>query len=264
MKKSFWARAFLGILCIVLGFFAGIYWEAAARIFPEAEIICGPGNLPAAYWRLDSSLREFDDVRQLAINVPRVEISNQIREMQSIRRGVEELVVPSCLGELKRLETVYMDRVIDILLGFVGGAESSLVLQGLEGTSEMRAQVEEEMILLRGSTLTPSPTSFELSQVIPVTGTKATSVAVATETPLIIYAHVSHSGGVNLRQGPGVNYTFWTILQPGVEVLVLGASQDHEWLLVQTLDVEPEIGWVFLPLMSLPVEVQTLPLAIQD
>lgn len=264
MTRSLVGQVFFGLVLCALGFFLGAYWQDAGSSSSASELPCTPNRLPSLFWRMDSHLREFDDIILLAVNVPRGEVVERIRELQTIRRSVEEISVPACLLDLKQMQVAYMDQVIDILVGFVGGVESGLVFQALQETGSLRLALEQELGSLMGATLTPSPTAYQFGYVIPVTGMATPDYALASETPQPIFASISHSEGVNLRQGPGVNYPFFTVLEPGSQVLVLGISPDLGWIFVQTLAPEAETGWVFAPLVSLPLDPEGLPQIATD
>jgi uncharacterized protein YgiM (DUF1202 family) len=141
----------------------------------------------------------------------------------------------------------------------MGGTPPDLVFQGLTGSELLRQQIRDDVAALTGSTATPQPTPLQFATStqsaaigIPVTG------ASSTDSPqgLLPIATVNNSDGVNLREGPGVQYSFEIILGPGSTVGVLGADPTRQWLYVTT--GEGHEGWIFLPLVSLDVPVEEL------
>jgi hypothetical protein len=101
-------------------------------------------------------------------------------------------------------------------------------------------------------TLTPTeaPTDTPTATATP-TATRTptpTDTFTPTPTPLPI-AVVSAQQAVNVRSGPGTNFQPVGTLQPGTRVLVLGASEDGEWLNIVLEDGSN--GWVSASLLSI-------------
>ncbi|MEX1247224.1 MAG: hypothetical protein WEA61_01975, partial [Anaerolineales bacterium] len=170
MKNSWWFTAFLVILFSGAAFVTGSLWAHTAQGGPESAS-CLPDNLPAAYALLNSRLREFDDAATLAINVPREQVVTRVEDMQRIRRQTEELDVPNCLVLLRASMLAYMNRVVELLVGFAGGVSPALVLQGLESSEPLRDAMEAEMATLTGATVTPFPTPFQFASLADPTAT---------------------------------------------------------------------------------------------
>lgn len=236
----------------------GVDWgQAQAQETAAAD--CAAGALPPAYQALNGLLREFDDAMALAINVPRDQIVTQIQELQRLRRQAEALSTPACLLDFRAHVVGYMNRVIDLLVAFMGGTPPNLVFAGLTDAELLRDQIREDVAVLSGSTATPQPaplqfaTSTQSASIgIPVTG--ASSTAAPQGTPA--FATVHNADGVNLRQGPGVEFNFEFVLPPGSQVPVIGADPTRQWLFIRT--EEGLEGWLFLPLVSLNVPVEEL------
>ncbi len=217
---------------------------------PTAD--CASQRLPEEYHSLGLALREFEDALSLAISVPREMVVEQVEQLQRVRREVEAAQVPACLEAYKGSLVRYMNRVVDLLVAFVAGVSPSQISDALLNTSEMRQAIFAEVTLLTGVSPTPYPTPIpfasqtpEASIGIPVTGAPQTALA-----------SVTYAEGVNLREGPGVNYTFQVVVEAGSQLPVLGVDASRQWLKVQANDYE---GWVFLPLVELNVPVESLP-----
>lgn len=215
---------------------------------PTAE--CSAASLPESFYILDGALREFDDALNLAINVPRDLVVGQVEQLQRVRREVEGQMVPLCLQAYKGSMVAYMNRVVELLIAFVAGASPGQVSQALAGTADLRQAIYTDFALVAGVSPTPYPTvaplveeTPEVNLSIPVTGAPGA------------LAHVIHSDGVNLREGPGVNYTFTIVVTAGSQLPVLGVDASQQWLKVQTDEYE---GWVFLPLVELNVPLESL------
>lgn len=246
------------VFCIwaVLG---GVDWSRA-QAQPTAVLDCSPGALPPAYQGLNGLLREFDDGMVLAINVPREQITEQIENLQRIRRAAEALAVQPCLASFQTHVVSYMNRVVELLVAFMGGVPSNLVFEGLTQTELLRQQIRDDVALLSGSTATPQPTPLQFPTStqsaaigIPVTGVSSTAEPQGAQA----LASVNNADGVNLRQGPGVEFNFEVVVAPGSQVPVLGTDPSRQWLFVRT--AEGAEGWLFLPLVSLNIAVEELP-----
>jgi hypothetical protein len=251
--------AFLAIIIFcawaVLG---GVDW-GQAQTQPTPVMDCNPAALPQAYQALNGLLREFDDAMALAMNVPRDQIVDQIENLQRVQRDAEALAVQPCLADFRAHIVSYMDRVVELLVAFMGGTPPDLVFQGLTGSELLRQQIRDDVAALTGSTATPQPTPLQFATStqsaaisIPVTGASST----ASPEGVSALATVNNPDGVNLREGPGVQFNFQFVLGPGSVVPVLGTDPTRQWLYVQVPD-GPE-GWLFLPLVSLNVLVEDL------
>lgn len=251
--------AFLAIIAFCAwALWSGTEW-GSAQTQPTAVLDCSPASLPQAYQALDGLLREFDDAMTLAMNVPRDQIVGQIESLQRLQREAEALAVQPCLAEFRAHVVSYMDRVVELLVAFMGGTPPDLVFQALSDSELLRQQIRDDVATLTGSTATPQPTPLQFATStqsaaigIPVTGASSTS----SPEGVTALATVNNSDGVNLREGPGVQFNFQFVLGPGSVVPVLGADPTRQWVYVQVPD--GPAGWVFLPLVSLDVPVEEL------
>lgn len=217
---------------------------------PTAE--CTPTSLPDAFYALDGALREFDDALQLAINVPRELVVGQVEQLQRVRREVEAHVVPACLDAYKTSLVSYMNRVVELLIAFVAGATPEQVSLGLAGTTDLRQAVYNEFALVAGASPTPYPTPMPIMEATPAAGVGIP----VTGAPTDAVVSVTNPDGVNLREGPGVNYTFEVVLQAGSQLAAVGSDVSRQWIFVEANEYA---GWVFLPLVELNVPVDSLP-----
>lgn len=247
------AAAFMAIIA----FCAWALWNSRSAAptvvvaIPTPE--CSPQALPPSYFSLTNSMRAFDDALLLAVNLPREQVVQQVERLQELRRAVESEPAPACMLAFKSSLLTYMNRVLELLVAFVGGAAPDSVMRGLTEAAELRLPIQDAITALTGVTVTPYPTMQPLpeatedaSSVIPATGAAAAQ------------ALVTHSQGVNLRLGPGVSFGFEVVLAPGSQVAVAGTDSTRQWLLVTGPGGEQ--GWVFLPLVTLDVPVDELPL----
>lgn len=224
---------------------------AVVMTIPTPE--CSPQSLPPSYFNLNNSLRAFDDALLLAVNLPREQVVPQVERLQELRRAVEAEMPPACMQTFKDSLLVYMNRVLELLVAFVGGAGPDSVMRGLTEAAQLRLPIQEQIGLLLGATVTPYPTT----QPLPL-GTEDASLIIPATGAARAHALVTHTEGVNLRLGPGVTFGFEVVLAPGTQVAVIGTDATQQWLLVT--GPAGEQGWVFLPLVTLDVPVEELPL----
>lgn len=75
---------------------------------------CSPANIPAEVARVHVLMREFDDASLLAQNTLLQDVVPLVQDMQRIRRSAEDLVVPSCVADLKQYELAHMNTMIEL------------------------------------------------------------------------------------------------------------------------------------------------------
>lgn len=251
------AAAFAAIIV----FCAWALWSSRAEppsviaIVPTPE--CSPQALPPGYYSMNGALREFDDALLLAVNVPREMVVSQVEQLQRVRRTVEAEHTPACLAGFKASLLQYMNRVLELLVAFVGGAAPDSVMRGLVDASQLREPIYQHIAQLTGATVTPPPTPQPLPS-----GTPEAGLGIPVTGAAELRATVTHSEGVNLREGPGVLYNFQVVLGPGTLLQVLGTDSSRQWLLVA--GPAGQQGWVFLPLVLLEGDPASLPVVTQN
>lgn len=125
---------------------------------------CSPQTLPTTVQPVNDLMREFEDASQLVSNLPAEELSGVISNLQRIRRNVEDVKIPACLGTLKTHQLNHMNLMIQTLLAFVGGANQETLNNGLEMARKERDLYSLEIIRLLGVTLAPitaTPSSLQ-------------------------------------------------------------------------------------------------------
>ena len=145
-------------------FFAilGLILSACANRESTAETIatqtadpCSSANMSASIKPVNDLQREFDDASLLASNVSREQLQALISEMQRIRRAAQDQAVPSCLATLKSHQLAHMKTVIDTMIAFVGGADTSTLNNGVAQAGQEHDLYTLEMARLLGLTLVP-------------------------------------------------------------------------------------------------------------
>jgi len=114
---------------------------------------CSSENLPATVQQINDLMREFDDASQLASNTSMQQLPEVISHMQRIRRGAEDIQIPSCLGTLKTHQLNHMNLTIQTLIAFVGGANQQTLQNGLEMARKEHDLYSLEIVRLLGITL---------------------------------------------------------------------------------------------------------------
>ena len=233
--KSF-ATTILAVLlaALVLAACGGQATPAATEL-PSASPtidVCGPENIKGAAGAVNEFMRRFDDESVLSSNVPRSQLAPHISALQTIRRGAQDQRVPSCLTQLKQLQLIHMNTVINTLLAFLGGGSQSGVSQGIETARQQHDEYVLELARLMGVTpvvLTPPPTQAVTPGALPGPGLVAVNPGPFP---------------VNLRSAPSADGDLVTTLDVGASVNALAASSDGQWYQVVVPGRPDETAWV--------------------
>jgi hypothetical protein len=85
--------------------------------------------------KLQSYFDDWDDANTVAGSTSRIALSPAVKELQTIRRGVADLVAPTCAVEVQNMVSDYMDKVIEGYLSFMADEGDSVVSQKMEEAS---------------------------------------------------------------------------------------------------------------------------------
>lgn len=116
---------------------------------------CSPQNLPATVQPVNDLMREFEDASQLASKLAAPQLPEVVSNLQRIRREAEDVKIPACLFTLKTHQLNHMNLMIQALLAFVGGADQSVLTDGLERARTEHDLYSLEIVRLLGITLAP-------------------------------------------------------------------------------------------------------------
>lgn len=250
MKKTL-GLGLLIVLVFALGFVAGRF-----LVFPDDKSdACSAAQLPSTLAEYSSAFRAFEDTAQIALNLPRTEVIDPTMQLQALRRQVEDMPASTCVADLKTAMLDYMDGVVNVLVSFIGGLSAPEAQASWQNVLPLREEVQAQLGGLLGGTLTPYPTLPQQGE-IPVTGVAEASPSASPTQPVL--ATVINSQGTNLRYGPGLDYSFSYVLEQGSIVVVLGTSEDRQWLLVAVPGEEQIYGWIYLPLVETDADVEQL------
>jgi len=255
MRRAF--QIVIGVLIVVLAAACrGSEAENPTETFtPQATITpdpCLEANLPAEVAKVHKFMREFDDYAQLASNTPQDQLVTVIPELQRVLRDTEDLVVPSCLTNLKEIQISHMQVVVQTLLAFVGKSDVSVVNAGITKARELHAQYDIEVARLLGVTLVvPSPVSV----------TQTVETAPADQPTAVPAPTVSNPGPneLNLRGAPDFNAAAKSVLTVGGSTVALGRTADSQWISVQVPGQPGEAAWVYAAVVQLSVPIEALP-----
>ncbi len=92
-----------------------------------------------------------------------------------------------------------------------------------------------------------------------ITSETAVSSLPVVSTPTLSPAATVNTGALNVRSGPGVNYSVLTAVSYGNSVSLLGRISDNSWVKVQLSSGQQ--GWVHSSFLSANVTISSLPLA---
>jgi len=211
--------------------------QAAPTVTPSPAVsptfdICSPANIKGAAGAVNEFMRQFDDESVLASNVPRGQLAPHISALQGIRRGAQDQRVPGCLTQLKQLQLVHMNTVINTLLAFMGGGSQSGVTQGIEVARQQHDEYVLELARIMGVTpvvVTPPPTQPVTPGAVPGPG-----IVAVNPGPFPI----------NLRASPSLDGELVTTLDVGQSVTALAASSDGQWYQVVVPGKPDQTAWV--------------------
>ncbi len=134
---------------------------------------CAPANIGVQVDKVHAIMREFYDASALASETPTNQLATVIPSLQEIRRRSQDLVVPTCLTQLKSLQIDYMNAVIDTLMVFMSGGDPDTLIQGIVQSRSMNEDYRREMARLLGVTYEP-PAQPEVTKTgAPTTATPA-------------------------------------------------------------------------------------------
>lgn len=210
--------------------------------------LCGPDTLPSEVEKVHKHMREFDDASMIATNVPLDKLAEIIKDMQRIRREAEDQIVPACLTDLKRIQLVHMNTVIETLVAFLGGADPEMLRQGILLSRQQHNQYAIEYARLLGLTVVVLPTETLVAGV-PVTETPQPTTNAA------YFAMNSGTEDIPLYAEPSEDSAVIAVLVPGGSIKILSQSQDGAWLSLEIPGQPSQIAWV----MALKVTVAQAP-----
>lgn len=86
---------------------------------------CGKSRVRDGVLALNSAQARWTDTAGLAVASSRMSIDQHISKLQEIRRDVDALALPPCLGRSKALLVENMNQTIEYLTGFMGGEDQA-------------------------------------------------------------------------------------------------------------------------------------------
>jgi len=147
------------------------YIVVTATMLPVASATntpdpCAPENIEAEVQKVHQFMREFDDASSLAGSIMQgvskgqaqmSDLSNQVRNLQRIRREAEDQPIPVCLGNLKTFQISHMYAVLNSLNAFVSGDQQTFD-QNIALARQQHDQYALELARLLGQTVVPADT----------------------------------------------------------------------------------------------------------
>lgn len=224
---------------------------ATAEVTATADLCTGEA-LKAEIEKVNQLMREFDDASVLAANTARDQLRPAISELQRIRRGAEDLDVPACLSDLKKIQLGHMNLVIATLTGFMGGADQATLNEGIRRARQLHDQYLLEIARLLGITVVPVTAAVQPT---------ATGAAAAPATPAGVFLSNPGPTTVNLRSAPSLDAGSLGILDVGLSALVVGRTADNQWLLIEIPGLPGSTAWVFASLVTVSSPIDSVPVS---
>lgn len=213
---------------------------------------CAGAALQAAAQAVHSKMREFDDASALASVTPRDQLPAVITDLQRIRREAQDLSVPSCLDNLKRLQIAHMNTVIETLMAFLGGASGDVVNRGVSQARQLHDLYTLELMRVLGLTLVPATAS-------PTLTTPEAQAPGETVTPQIIMVVNPGPATVNMRADPSLDAASLGVLAVGAAAPAVGRTADGTWILIEVPGQPGVRAWVYTSLITLSGPIEALP-----
>jgi hypothetical protein len=214
---------------------------------------CAPGNISFEVAKVHVLTRAFDDSESIAVNTVRSQLGPAIADLQRIRRIAEDQRVPACLVNLKKMQLLYMNTVINTLLDLMAGVNQQALNQGIALFRQQHDQYMLEAARLLGLTAVAPPTGTAAAQ------PPAPSVTQTAPPPALAVTNPGPNP-VNLRASPALNGLQVGVLDVGQSAIALGKSPDGQWVLIQRPDQPGQTAWVYAPLIQFSNDPSALPI----
>lgn len=117
---------------------------------------CSMPQLQKEVNEVHKHMREFDDASALAGSIPREQLSASIADLQRIRRDAQDEEIPGCLTQLKEIQVLHMNTVIETLLAFMRGTDQQTLDQGINLARQQHDQYLLEYARVAGLTVVPA------------------------------------------------------------------------------------------------------------
>jgi hypothetical protein len=117
---------------------------------------CSMPQLETEVNEVHGHMREFDDASALAGSIPREQLSASIADLQRIRREAQDEQIPACLTQLREIQVLHMNTVIETLLAFMRGTDQQTLDQGISLARQQHDQYLLEYARVAGLTVVPA------------------------------------------------------------------------------------------------------------
>jgi len=215
---------------------------------------CSAENLPEEVSKVHKLTREFDDYSTLASNTPQSQLVTVIPELQRVLRDAEDQKIPSCLLDLKKLQLIHMNIVVQTLLAFVSSSDPNAINTGITKAREAHTQYDIELARLLGLTIVvPTPGASQPQ------ATKDPNAQIAPSVGSSSFVTNPGPNGVNLRIAPDLNAQEAGLLQINESALALGRTEDGVWVQVEIPGQPGQTAWVYAILIQTSVPLNQIP-----
>jgi hypothetical protein len=211
---------------------------------------CALENISSEAEKVHKLMREFDDASLLASSTPLNQLNPTIADLQRIRREAEDSQVPACLVTLKQYQLAHMNTVINTMLGFLSGADSESLNQGIALARQQHDQYTLELANLLGITV-----------VAPLAENLTPGAPAALAAPTFAGLYITNPGptSVNLRAQPDLSADSLGMLEIGASAALLGRTDNTLWLQVEMPGQTGQTAWVYASLIQLSDPTAELP-----
>jgi hypothetical protein len=204
---------------------------------------CGPEAISDEIEMVRNWLNEFQEVAFIASNTPQDSLISPVMKLQEIHQNLNSLAVPGCMQGLKKANFNYTASLVMYYSKLMNKKTAKEAAADLENSEVLwpLVETEYEKVIRTGRLEFVPLTSYE-GVLIPETGFKAIAFNESDQT-------------VNVRAAPDLNANILTLLETGVQAIIIGRTEKGDWLRVS---VESVNGWIFTEMVALNVDINEI------
>lgn len=197
---------------------------------------CGPESISDEIEMIRGLLNEFHEMAYIATNTPRESLISPIIRLDEIRHDLNSLAVPDCIQDLKTDYTNYTASLLRYFTDLMNKSTANQAEMDLQNSETLWKIVETEFEgVITKARLEFQPLASAESVLLSEVGFKAVAINEGDRT-------------INVREQPDLGARIVSLLEPGVQAIVVGRTESGEWIRVNVLGV---YGWVYSDMLTL-------------
>jgi hypothetical protein len=140
------------ITSIVILIIAAVLLGCSPTITKPTQIICPADKIVDGLNKISNLWTEFSDTEKLAGSTPRVSLASPISILQSIKRELDKIEVPFCLGNSKDYISKGMEFVVQAYLDFMAQKPDKQIKDGFTNASNLYEKAATEINRVKACT----------------------------------------------------------------------------------------------------------------